>query len=50
MIRTSVSRSFILSLIHICNGQAETADKLARAMEALADKLREEPKPEDTHE
>ena len=32
------------------NGQAETADKLARAMEALADKLREEPKPEDTHE
>ena len=32
------------------NGQAETADKLARAMEALADRLREEPKPEDTHE
>lgn len=32
------------------NGQAKTADKLARAMEALADKLREEPKPEDTHE
>lgn len=32
------------------NGSAETADKLARAMEALADKLREEPKPEDTHE